>query len=260
MSWWGKCIGGAFGMMFGGPLGAVLGAVIGHKFDKGLNETRHQDNEQERAQLAFFTAAFSVMGHICKADRHVSKDEIRLATRVIEQMSLNKEQKKMARALFDQGKKPDFPLYDIIQQFKKETGRRTNLHRMFLEIQVMASYADGIMHAGERKLLVQIAQYLNFPISELEYLCMATAGAYNNRTNRATASQHASLHDAYTTLGVEQNTPTQSVKRAYRRLISQYHPDKLVSKGLPDEMMKLAETKTNEIRKAYEMIKKERGF
>ena len=109
MSWWGKLIGGTFGFMIGGPLGAVMGAALGHNFDRGTNNLSGQGsmyhNRQHRIQTAFFTATFSVMGHICKADGQVSKDEIKIARQIMDQMELNPDQKKAAMALFNEGKK-----------------------------------------------------------------------------------------------------------------------------------------------------------
>ena len=71
MNWWGKILGGTFGMMIGGPIGALLGAALGHNFDKGLKHsststTQSGFGQQERAQTLFYTATFSVMGHVCK--------------------------------------------------------------------------------------------------------------------------------------------------------------------------------------------------
>lgn len=87
MSWWGKLIGGTFGFMIGGPLGAVLGAALGHNFDRGLDSLPGigtHTGQQQRIQTAFFTAVFSVMGHICKADGQVFRDEIRMARQVMQ--------------------------------------------------------------------------------------------------------------------------------------------------------------------------------
>lgn len=77
MSWLGKILGGTFGFFMGGPLGAVLGAALGHQFDKGMQGVERlgggfNPGDQQRVQTAFFTATFSVMGHIAKADGHVS--------------------------------------------------------------------------------------------------------------------------------------------------------------------------------------------
>ena len=121
MAWWGKLIGGAFGFMLGGPLGAILGAALGHNFDRGLSDVEalpggSDPDRQERTQTAFFTATFSVMGHVAKSDGRVSDDEIRLASNIMEQMGLTSDQKRLAQRLFNEGKAPDFPLADVLEQ------------------------------------------------------------------------------------------------------------------------------------------------
>ena len=144
MSWWGKIIGGTFGFMAGGPLGALLGAALGHQFDSGLKQfDALPPGETERTQTAFFAASFSVMGHVAKADGHVSRDEIELARQVMSQMQLNEQQRRLAINLFNEGKAADFPLDAVLAQLRQECHRRATLLQMFLEIQLHAAYADG---------------------------------------------------------------------------------------------------------------------
>ncbi len=272
MSWWGKLVGGAFGFMLGGPLGAVLGAALGHKFDKGL-EGLPEDaiewggGDRERVQTAFFTATFSVMGRVAKADGHVSDNEIRLAEAVMSQMSLSPDMRQTAVRLFNEGKSENFQLDEVLEQFRQECHRRQTLIQMFMEIQLQAAYADGEMHSAEEHLLLHICQLLN--ISEvtfrrLEQMIRAErhyTGAGPGQGRQPPAQpQRISLADAYAILNISKDTDDKEVKRAYRRLMSQHHPDKLVAKGLPEEMMKLAAQKTDEIRKAYERVKEARGM
>jgi DnaJ like chaperone protein len=273
LSWWGKLVGGAFGFMLGGPLGAILGAALGHKFDKGLkglpDDEGWDPGDQERVQTAFFTATFSVLGHLAKADGRVSADEIRLAEAVMAQMSLSEEMRKTAVRLFNSGKSPDFPLDQVITQFRQECHRRQTLIRMFLEILIQGAYADGQMDRDEENLLLHICQLLNiseFTFRQLERMIRAQTHGYRGGSQYSGGAQRPpprapglSLEDAYAILNVTQSASDQEVKRAYRRLISQHHPDKLVSKGLPEEMMKLAAQKTDEIKKAYERVKEARG-
>lgn len=265
MSWWGKVLGGTFGFMLGGPLGAVLGAALGHNFDKGLKLSEQEGvyprGRQERIQTAFFTASFSVMGAICKADGRVSQDEIELANQVMGQMQLSPEQKKAAKALFSEGKKDDFPLIEVLQQLKKEIGFRPNLLQMFMEIQLYAAYADGVMHKHELRLLHQVCDLLRFPKREFEKLDAGIRAQFHHQgSSRGGRESEITLKDAHAVLNVSRNASDAEVKRAYRRLLSQHHPDKLVSKGLPEEMIKIASDRTHEIRTAYEKIKKERKF
>ncbi len=265
MSWWGKVVGGAFGFMLGGPLGAVMGAAMGHKFDQGLNGLDDADlqglnsGQQERVQSAFFAATFSVMGHIAKADGKVTSDEIRAAEQMMGQMQLDAEQRKVAINLFNEGKQEDFPLEDVVEQLRRECHRRRNLIQMFIEIQLFAAYADGEMHVSERRVLADICSWLRFSQQDFTRLDnMARAQA--EQVFGGAQQGKPSIDSAYTTLGVAETANKAEIKKAYRRLMSQHHPDKLVAKGLPEEMMKMASEKTHEIRQAYETIKKDRGF
>ncbi len=261
MSWWGKVIGGTFGFMLGGPLGALLGAVVGHNFDKGISDqSSGRAGRHERIQTAFFTAVFSVMGHISKADGQVSKSEIAMAEQVMRNMQLNADQRRAAIGLFNRGKRDDFPLREVIDQFNRELGLRLNLKRMFLEIEIAAALADGVMHTNERRVLLQICDWIHFPHAEFERLVnMIRAGAHAD-SGTAGKGQGMGLEDAYAILNVRPSAEAAEIKKAYRRLMSQHHPDKLVSKGLPEEMMKTAAQKTHEIKQAYERIKIDRGF
>lgn len=260
MGWWGKLLGGAFGYLIGGPLGAVLGAALGHSFDRGMTELRANGwslGDQQRVQTAFFTATFSVMGHICKADGRVSEDEIMAARAVMAQMELSPDLKLTAMRLFNEGKKPDFALDDVLDQFRRECHRRHTLLRLFVEIQLQAALADGVLAEEERSLLLHICFRLGISPAEFDQLeAMAGAGRHYNRR----ADQPAKLSDAYALLGVTPQSGEAEIKKAYRRLLNQHHPDKLVAKGLPEEMMKLAAQKTHEIKSAYEQIKAARGF
>ncbi|MEW7997998.1 MAG: co-chaperone DjlA [Candidatus Thiodiazotropha endolucinida] len=269
MSWWGKLVGGAFGFMLGGPLGAVLGAALGHRFDKGLQGLPDEQiswgpGDQERVQTAFFTATFSVMGHLAKADGRVSPDEIKLAESLMAQMSLSSEMRKTAIRLFNEGKAEGFPLDEVVEQFRLECHRRQTLIQMFLEIQIQSAYADSRMDRAEEALLLHICSLLNvseFTFRRLERMIRAQSHyAGTGRGDRAPSrTQGLSVKDAYDILNITPEATDKEVKRAYRRLISQHHPDKLVSKGLPEEMMKMAAQKTDEIKKAYERVKQARG-
>lgn len=264
MSWWGKLAGGGLGFALGGPLGAMIGVMLGHQLDK--SSARHQGpggfelGSQERTQAAFFTATFSVMGCIAKADGRVTQEEIRLAEQVVDQMRLNKLQRQAAIDLFDQGKEPDFMLDDVLDQFRAECQRKTTLIQMFIEIQLQAAYADGVKDPAEERILHHICNRLGYPIAWLEQLESITLGQqfHSRHTQRAQPPSEAEIQNAYSILGVDSKATEAEVKKAYRRLMSQHHPDKLISKGLPDEMIEIATGKTQEIRKAYDLIRQQR--
>jgi DnaJ like chaperone protein len=261
MSWAGKLLGGAFGFLLGGPLGALVGAAFGHNFDRGMERVAEsmgwEPGNQQRVQTAFFTATFSVMGHVAKADGHVTPDEIRMARAVMDHLQLDATLRKAAERLFGEGKRTDFPLDEVLRQFRKEVGRRTTLTRMFMEIQLQSAYADGQLHPAERKILLHIAAELGISralYEQLESMVRAAAAGPASQGRR----QRPPLQSAYETLGVTAAATDAEVKRAYRRLMSQHHPDKLVAKGLPEEMMRMATEKTHQIRAAYEAIQEAR--
>mgnify|MGYP001586427179 FL=1 len=258
MSWWTTVLGGAFGFMLGGPLGAMLGAAFAGNFSKsksglgGFAKDYHI-GDQQRVQAAFFSSLFSVMGYIAKVDGKVSKSEILLAQQVMQHMQLAGDMRKVAKELFNQGKQEGFNLDEVLEQFRLESHRRTHLVRMFLEIQIQATYADGVLDDKEHEALKYIAQKLHFPLHELE-----------NLIQQFSATSHSvsklSIDDAYVILGADKNLTDKELKRAYRRLLAQHHPDKVIAKGLQDEMMVIAKEKTQEIIQAYELIKKQRGM
>ena len=260
-------LGGTFGFLIGGPIGAVLGAALGRSFGRAVGRLEGVErleaggapdgfgepgvSSRERAQLAFFTAAFGVMGQVAKADGRVSPDEIRLANRVMDELGLDPEQRRAARAIFNQGKSSRFPLDDVLDQLRSECGRATNVLRMFLEVQLQAAWADGGVHPEERRLLLHVAERLGFSRAvyvELERMVGASL--------RGQAGP--SLEDSYAALGVSPDASDADVKRAYRRLMSRHHPDKLAAKGLPDEMMRAATERTQQIKAAWDRVQSAR--
>lgn len=268
MSWWGKLVGGAFGFMIGGPLGALLGGALGHNFDKGLkalpDDMGFEAGDRERVQTAFFTATFSVMGSVAKADGRVTPEEIRMAETVMAQMSLDAAMREAAISLFNQGKSEGFDLDAVLEQFRHECHGRSTLVGMFIEILLQAAYADGQSDPAEERMLRYICARVGvseFDYRRLERMVRAELGfgGGGSGSHRTAPSRGPSLQEAYQVLGVDAKATDAEVKRAYRRLLSQHHPDKLVSKGLPEEMMKMAAQKTHEIRQAYDSVREARG-
>jgi len=218
--------------------------------------------EQARVQGVFFTATFSIMGHLARSDGWVTKREISMAKKVMAQMKLTKEQKKAAGRLFNEGKRADFPFYAVLTQFKNECHRRRSLMRIFLEIQLNAAFSDGALSHQEKKLLIEIANCFEFSKKEFEQLTALIKRQHQTTSTdtKKTKKSRETNMDAYAVLGVTPRESHADIKKAYRRLISQHHPDKLVAKGLPEEMMKLATEKVHEIKSAYDQIKKAKGF
>ncbi len=260
----GKIIGAVLGYSIGGFLGLLIGVFIGHQVDKVLPSVAGGvllgavKKHQEKVQRVFFEATFTVMGHLAKADGRVSEQEIHVARQVMQRMNLSQAATREAMELFGRGKEPDFNLDAMLQSLGDVTRHQHNLMRMFIEIQLAAGYADGALAETERNVLLRICSALGFSQAEFERLeAMIQAEIHRHQPGR---SKRLDLGDAYAILSLDETATDAEVKRAYRRLTGQHHPDKLAAKGLPKEMMKLAEEKTHEIRTAYERIREERGI
>jgi len=280
----GKILGTFFGFLFGGPFGAVFGLFIGHQFDKarrlrqaGFHSSFGSGPSQAERQEEFFKAAFAVMGHVAKAKGQVTREEIQLATTMMERMSLHGEQRRAAQDAFREGKESDFPLETVLERVRISSGGRFDLMQFFLELQISAAFADGDIHPSERNVLHKIARGLGFSSEQLEQrLRMQEAafrfqqggfggqagGGHSHQSGGSwqQASTADQLSDAYKLLGVDGSADSKTVKRAYRKLMNEHHPDKLMAKGLPPEMMNVAKEKAQEIQNAYDLIKKAKGF
>ncbi|MBD1575266.1 MULTISPECIES: co-chaperone DjlA [Vibrio] len=278
----GKLLGILFGSMVGNIPGAIIGCFIGHMFDKartnqqGFQSAFGSGASQAERQTEFFQAAYAVMGHVAKAKGQVTKEEIQLANVMMDRMNLSAAQKTIAQEAFRQGKEASFPLQETLRKVRFSAGRRRDLLQFFLELQISAAFADGDLHPSEIQVLQVVAQELGFTAQYLQQrLRMQEAafrfqqqggfGGYQHQGQQSggqwqqqtSASQ---LNHAYDLLGVSKDDDAKTIKRAHRKLMNEHHPDKLVAKGLPQEMMEVAKQKAQEIQSAYDLIKKEKGF
>ncbi|MCJ8313948.1 MAG: co-chaperone DjlA [Saccharospirillaceae bacterium] len=277
MQIFGKLIGGGIGLYSGHIPGLILGLIVGHIFDRSLQQTKDpfagSIPQRGVMQAVFFQATFLVMGKLAKADGRVSEHELQAARSVMTQMGLNETQRMEAMKLFTQGKTNDFDISEILSELRDSMGRRSSLTQIFLEIQLQTAYSDGKLHSSERIVLQSICQYLNINKLQFELINQRVYAQQQfnksrrqyQQQNRQQGHQKTSffndtqlLDKAYASLGVKKTSSLPDIKKAYRRLMNQHHPDKLVAKGLPQEMMQLAKEKTQEIQTAYEMIKKSR--
>ena len=136
--------------------------------------------------------------------------------------------------------------------------------RMFLQIQLNAALAEGALHPAERRIFERIC--LLFGVSEFEMRqyeqFIGAQQGYRGPSGGAEprTARHDPLGSAYQTLGVSPQATDADVKTAYRRLMKENHPDKLVARGLPEAMMKMAQEKVQQINVAYETVKRTRGM
>ncbi|WP_330924809.1 co-chaperone DjlA [Candidatus Sororendozoicomonas aggregata] len=259
-------IGVFLGLSFGGPFGALFGGMLGawinnNYLQNNPRNTRRTGFDRQQAQSAFFNATFLVMGRLAKADGRVSEDEIQMASTIMQEMRLSHHQRRMAIELFNQGKAVDTNIEEAIRAFRQIAGS-TTLIPMFLEIQLQAAYADGDLTQAERDVFSSICRTLGISSLSFDMLhnrFLAQRSFYQGHSRHQGNFQRSSTADelkhAYDVLGVASTATDAEIKKAYRKLMSQHHPDKLVAKGLPEEMMEVAKQKTQEIQGAYDKIR-----
>lgn len=250
-------IGALVGALAGGFTGMLIGGAVGYAISWALRESILGSLRVAQNQL--LDSTFSVMGALCKADNVVTRDEIQVVEGIFRQLGLNDAQREEAKAAFARGKQPDFDLDAAVDAFGTIARGRGPLVQLFLQLQCMAIAADGTVHAAEHEMLVRIARRLGLSerdVAQLEALLRA-GGRRGAAGGPATADR---LKDAYEALGLTPDASPAEIKRQYRRLMSQNHPDKLASRGLPESMRAVAEERSREINTAYDLIKEARGF
>jgi len=260
----GKVIGGLLGFSAGGFIGAIIGVIVGNFFDKSFGSALGFDYSGHRAKLQqlFFETTFSLMGHMAKADGRVSEEEIAQAENLFTRLGLTPEHRQQAIALFKQGTQPDFAMEPALAAFIEGGGRSKNLPTLLLEFLIVIAMADGELHPAERSVLVRTAEALGFSSRQFEQLlAMLTAQesfSHQYQQSHGAPTRQEELTKAYQALGVDSDVSDKDLKRAYRKLMSQHHPDKLIAQGVPEDMIKMATEKSQEIQAAYELIKKSR--
>lgn len=252
--------------MMGGPLGALFGFLAGRYFDKSLSgmagfQGGPMPKGQQRAdvQAAFFETTFLLAGHIAKADGRVSEEEIAHTQQLFDHMGLSPEHRQQAIALFKQGAANDFDMAQTMQRFNAVTGRFQMVQQTFLQFLFTIAMADGVLDDAEKNALREIAGYLGIGGAQFEQLVQMMTGQQHFHGGGSNNTQ-GTLAEAYEALGCRESDSDKDVKRAYRKLMSQNHPDKLIAQGVPEDMIKLATERSQEIQNAYEVIKKQRGI
>ena len=245
----GAAIGYAIGKLPGLIIGGALGAFLLNRLKSRLLG-RLRD-----MQSGFVESVFAVMGAVSKADGVVTRDEIRMAESMFDRFHLSADQRERAKAAFNRGKAEDFDLDAELARFRQACGGQSALLQMFLQVQVSAVAADGQVHPAEHDMLLRIARGLGLPENLVEQLEATLRGAQAGASGSGRQSTASQVDDAYKVLGVSPSASDAELKRAYRKLMSENHPDKLAGRGLPESMREMAEERTREISHAYDVVR-----
>ncbi|NQX87203.1 MAG: co-chaperone DjlA [Halioglobus sp.] len=258
----GKVICGLIGLAAGGIPGLVVGLLVGHAFDRGLGKTFQFGSPENVARIrdSFFETTFLLSGVIAKADGQISQAEIEHTEKMFTQMGLDAGLRRRAIALFHQGAAPEFDVESAVRAFLGICGAQRQLQQTLLLFLVSLAHADRSLAPAEHAALVRIAGLMGLAAAQLEQLVRMVRAQGQFRQQGDTARQAGdNLAHAYAALGVDSSTSDKALKRAYRRLMSEHHPDKLIAKGVPEDMVRLATERAQEIQAAYETIRKSRA-
>ncbi|MGB5950497.1 MAG: TerB family tellurite resistance protein [Parvibaculum sp.] len=234
MSIWGKIAGAGVGLAVGGPFGALVGAVAGHLvIDRAL-----EDND-----VVFTIALIALSAKMARADGQVTDAEIRAFEEVLKVPESERANVKR--------------LYRIAQQdvagFESYAAQVARIYRDkpavledVLDALFHIAMADKVVHPAEVEYLRTVADIFGF--SEVEF---ARIRASHLGTPRL---------DPYLVLGITPDISNEDLKKAYRRLVRENHPDTLIARGVPEELVQIANDKLAAINVAYQKILKARGL
>jgi len=269
---WGKLIGVCLGWFMTGDLpGVLVGLGLGYVVDNCIfsvnrSYSSHADSvDLAQVQKEFFIATFSVMGYI---DELVSRPHYQVydtLNKVAARLNLSDDVFQEAADLYCEGMSSEFNLNKVLLPFYAVCHSQKYLSEKFLEMQLYAAYDGTILHHSKQDVLLDICQALELTQQDFDRILESIKAEYHSNWD---GDQSMTLHsessvnltDAYNMLNISPSASNDEIKKAYRRLTNMHHPDKLIAKGLPEEMLKLSETKTREIRMAYERIRELRNF
>ncbi len=269
----GKIVGGFLGLMSGGFLGALLGLYIGHWFDRSFAGAGLRGgifgNSNAADQEEILTLCFELLGCVCKADGQVSRAEIDTAEALLRRLKVRTEQRQAMIQAFNRGKAPGFDVDNCTQKLRALCRGRVLWTRLALEIVLTGALADGRVDDAERAMLGRIATGLGFRSADFEALLRLMTGSAGGwqggprggpQPGQAGPSPEQRLEEAYSALGVSATASDADVRKAYRRLMSQHHPDKLAAKDMPEALRAQAEERVRQIRAAWDLVKQARGI
>jgi len=250
MGWLGKMVGGTIGFALGGPLGGIAGAVFGHAFDRSEERTfsdeRQRLSPDEESQFAFFIGAFSMLAKLSRVDGRVSQEEVTSIEKfMVYDLNLNRESQAVAMNIFQAAMASPGSFQDFAVQFYERFRFQPQLLDLMMDILLRVSIADGALSESEEQLILSAKSI--FGIGDSQYTAIKSRYIKND-------------NQYFSVLGVTRNDTDEAIKTRYRKLVKEYHPDMIASKGLPEEFTQLAEDKFREIQEAYTMIRKERNI
>jgi len=251
-------------MFLGKAIALIVLLLVGYQFYRGfrhsLKSFERQGENLARVSDEFVRALFGCMGHLAKSDGRVTEDEIRAARLIMHRLGLSPAGVRRAIGWFDDGKRPGYPLVQIVREVRRVSARSAGKRTMFLRLLLEVVLAKPSLGMEERAMIWTVCSELDIgrvELAQLEAMIRAQKGFKRSPAGDADAAR---VRDAYATLGVDPEASNDEIKKAYRRLMNRNHPDKIAGHNPGDAAIEEAQRRTREIRGAYEMLKARRSI
>ena len=237
MTIWGKIIGSATGFALGGPIGALLGGVAGHALDKFKTKQKLPE-ELALKQIGFTIGVIVLSAKMAKADGKVTKSEIQAFK---EKINVPDNEIKNVARLWDQAKKTTNGFEVYAKQISSLLEKNSSVLEELLNLLVIIAEADGKITKLEKIYLKKVSNIFGFSDKDFERICSSKLNKYT---------------DPYETLGVLKDTPLEEIKKQWKILAMKHHPDRLISQGIPEDLIETNTYRLKEINNAWDLIKK----
>ncbi|MEQ1668444.1 MAG: co-chaperone DjlA [Sulfuriferula sp.] len=253
-----RIIGALVGYYFFGIFGAFLGYFLGSIADRYRAYGRGGINPMSGAQrqTVFLETVFILMGKVAKADGLITQSEIAHVEQFMQKLGMSAEHRQLAIVLFKRGAVPDFDADPAVKRFMAVCGQTHSLKQMLLVYLIVMALSDGHIDTAEERLLTDIALNLGYDHATFQHMLDMILNQSHFAGGQANSA--SALDEAYKAIGVSKDSSDQEVKRAYRKLMSQYHPDKLMGQGVPADMIAVATEQAQDVQVAYDLIVKSR--
>lgn len=206
-----------------------------------------------RTEQVIIMAMFMGLGRLAKMDGRVTESEIDYASSIMKKMGLSASARDYAIDFFDHGKYPDSDISAACALLLKAVGKRSALARLFLQIQCQAALLKGNLRLKDKMFLRGMAETLGYDKLEFQDICASCQSQVDVRQQRQFKGR-TFLQNAYSVLQLEPGVADGEIRKAYLRLMSRNHPDKLVNDNLSEDSLRAAQERAMAIRSAYETV------
>ena len=237
-----KILFGGLGWALAGPIGAIIGYYLASSGDYSSQRTFGSATQSyPRTKPGDFMVSLLVLlGAVMKADKQLLKSELDYVKQFLRQ-KFSHQNTQEYMSLFKDIIKQDYPIRDVCRQIQRSMDHPSRLE--LIHVLFGLSQADGHVHPDEISVIHTIARYLN--INEHDF-------------DSIKAMFIKDTHSSYKVLEIENSATDSEVKKAYRKMASKYHPDKVAHLG--EDLKNLAEEKFKSVNDSYQSIKKQRGM